>query len=279
MFVLLARKASIAVILRRGPTKSWHVTLWDTKADRFQSGQWFHGSLYPDKCDLSPDGSLLGYFVSKFSGRQMDKGYGYAWTAISRPPYLTALALWPVRGTHGGNAVFVDNYTVLIGGYGPHHPEHPPGPLRVLQSCNLGRNDPLHQAEPCWRAGWEGTLAQREYRRNGLYSSWRKACGKLTLERDGRYKTRWGGTDYEMFPMSGGRRRTMYTLCRAEKPVALFEAHWADWDQQGRLVAAVGGRILEGSLNRRNQLEWRQLASLADEKPERMVAPEWAQRW
>src|SRR5437588_8857473 len=45
MFVLLAREASVGVILRRGQTKWWHVTLWDTRTDKFQSGQWFHGQM------------------------------------------------------------------------------------------------------------------------------------------------------------------------------------------------------------------------------------------
>ena len=30
MFVLLARQASVGVILRRGPTDWWRVTRWDT---------------------------------------------------------------------------------------------------------------------------------------------------------------------------------------------------------------------------------------------------------
>jgi hypothetical protein len=93
MFVLLARNAGAGVILRRGPTDWWRVTLWDTRRDRFERGQWFRGRMYPDKCDLSPDGKLFIYFAGKFRPREEDKGYGRTWTAVSRPPYLTALAL------------------------------------------------------------------------------------------------------------------------------------------------------------------------------------------
>jgi len=39
-FVLLARKAPMGLVIRRGPSKWWHLTLWDTRQDRFTSGQW-----------------------------------------------------------------------------------------------------------------------------------------------------------------------------------------------------------------------------------------------
>src|SRR5882757_2532501 len=133
MFVLLAHQACVGVILRRGPTEWWRVTLWDTGRDRFEGGQWFRGRIYPEKCDVSPDGKLLIYFAGKFSPRSAVKGYSDTWTAVSRPPYLTALALWPIGGTYGGGGVFIDDRTVLVGHCSPrHHPDHPPGPLRLV---------------------------------------------------------------------------------------------------------------------------------------------------
>jgi hypothetical protein len=97
MFVLLAKQASVGVILRRGgPSLWWHVTLWDTAQDSFESGQWFRGRIYPEKCDVSPNGKLFIYFAGKFRPRDVATGYDRTWIAVSRPPYLTALALWPV---------------------------------------------------------------------------------------------------------------------------------------------------------------------------------------
>jgi hypothetical protein len=49
MVTLLAKDAPVGVILRRGPTRWWHVTLRNTKRDEFESGQWFHGRIYPEK--------------------------------------------------------------------------------------------------------------------------------------------------------------------------------------------------------------------------------------
>jgi len=132
MFVLLARDAKVGVILRRGPTRWWHVTRWDTRTDQFEKGQWFHGRIYPDQCDLSPDGKLFVYFAGKWRARARDLGYGDVWTAVSRPPYLTALALWPDTSTYGGGGIFFDNQSVQVGWPGlHHHPDHPPGPLLV----------------------------------------------------------------------------------------------------------------------------------------------------
>jgi hypothetical protein len=44
---------------------------------------------------------MLLYFAA-----DMRRKY-HAWSAISRPPYFTALALWPTFGTHGGGGLFL----------------------------------------------------------------------------------------------------------------------------------------------------------------------------
>src|SRR5579862_3754113 len=88
LFVLLARNAPTAVIFRRGPSRWVQLIKWNTQADTFEPGQWFHGRVYEKRADLSPDGSLLIYFAAKF-GRSVTDGM-YSWTAISRPPYFTA---------------------------------------------------------------------------------------------------------------------------------------------------------------------------------------------
>jgi len=99
-------------------------------------------------------------------------------------------------------------------------------------------------------------------------TKWRKPCGNLILACD-------GPVDFD-----GPPRRAGYTLLRPNgAPVAAFEAHWADWDQRGRLVAAVGGRILASKLTKARRLVWRQLVDLHEENFEPIEAPQWAQRW
>jgi hypothetical protein len=57
MCVLLARHASVGIILRRGPTQWWHVTLWNTKSDTFEGGQWFRAVLTRKNATFHPTGS------------------------------------------------------------------------------------------------------------------------------------------------------------------------------------------------------------------------------
>src|SRR5687767_13818157 len=127
LFVFLAREAPIGVILRRGPTGWARLTLWHTDRDLFVPGQWFGGRIYEDRCDIAPDGSLFLYFARKESAAAQAGGYGHAWTALSRPPYFTALALWPQSSTYLGGGVFLDRRTIALNGCPLEpHPDHPP---------------------------------------------------------------------------------------------------------------------------------------------------------
>ncbi|KAB8139584.1 hypothetical protein F8S13_27540, partial [Chloroflexia bacterium SDU3-3] len=93
LHALFAREADVAVIFRRGPTKWTQLIAWDTKADTLTYGQWFKGRIYEKRCDLSPDGSKLIYFAAKYCRPALrSTAYTETWTAVSRPPYLTALA-------------------------------------------------------------------------------------------------------------------------------------------------------------------------------------------
>lgn len=113
--VLLASDAPEAVILRRGPSPWVQCICWNTRKDTITLGQWFHGKIFGRRCDLSPDGSLLIYFAQKITGRTLaDREYTSTSTAISRPPFLTALALWPKGDSWHGGGLFDTNRTVYL---------------------------------------------------------------------------------------------------------------------------------------------------------------------
>jgi hypothetical protein len=57
---------------------------WDLRADKLTYGQWLVVRRYPEASGLSPDGRLLVYYARK--GPR-------TFTAVSQPPYFTALAL------------------------------------------------------------------------------------------------------------------------------------------------------------------------------------------
>lgn len=63
--------------------------------------------LYPERCDLSPDGQHFIYFA--LDGRWFGESHG-SYTAVSRAPYLKALSFYPRGHTWGGGGLFADNY-------------------------------------------------------------------------------------------------------------------------------------------------------------------------
>lgn len=103
---ILARKANTAIIIRRGPSKSVCTLLWDRSNDTFKLGQWLRGRIYERRCDLSPDGKHFIYFAMNGKWGGPVKG---SWTAISRAPYLKALALWPWGDCWNGGGLFLSD--------------------------------------------------------------------------------------------------------------------------------------------------------------------------
>jgi hypothetical protein len=114
--VLLARNRPLGVIIRRGPSKSVCTILWDRHRDEFQIGQWLKGHIYERRSDLSPDGKYLIYFAMNGKWKSEAKG---SWTAISRAPYLKAIAIFPKGDCwHGGGLFTGKNNYWLNDGYG-----------------------------------------------------------------------------------------------------------------------------------------------------------------
>ena len=113
LHIEFASESNNAAILKRSPTDWVQLLLWDTSSDVVQAGSWFHGRIYEDGCSISPDGRLFAYAAAKYTGPKTGD-VNYAWTAISKPPYLAALSLWAHSDTWGGRASFVDNQTLII---------------------------------------------------------------------------------------------------------------------------------------------------------------------
>jgi hypothetical protein len=122
LFVITARDAARAIVIARGPSAWAHLIAWDTGRDAFDRGAWFHGRIYEEKCDLSPGGALFVY--AAFKGRGLLTSYSQSYTAVSRPPWLFALALWPMHTTYGGGGRFVDDRHLVTRGTRAVHPDH-----------------------------------------------------------------------------------------------------------------------------------------------------------
>lgn len=171
--VLFAAEARKAVLLRRGPREHYHLVCWDLATDEFQRGQWLRGIVRLS--DLSPDGTKLIYWAAQYHrprtrpsaasyydpandlvrtrGRRRTPRYireqaspaspaprvesFSTWTAVSKPPYFTALAIWPSIGTWTGGGYFDRNGAIHVAEFSsePITTAGPPAvPIHVTQS-------------------------------------------------------------------------------------------------------------------------------------------------
>ncbi|MBW4485874.1 MAG: hypothetical protein KME14_25395 [Tildeniella torsiva UHER 1998/13D] len=119
--VLLASQEPVGLVIRRGPSKSVATMLWDRDRDTFHLGQWLKGRIYERRSDISPDGKHVIYFA--MNGQWQSESQG-SWTAISRVPYLKAIAFFPKGDCwHGGGLWTGKTKYWLNDGYG--HTELP----------------------------------------------------------------------------------------------------------------------------------------------------------
>lgn len=109
LHLFFATENDRAVILLRTARNLYRLILWHRDTDSFEDGQWIRRQLYPDSCDLTPDGR---YFMFSVDGRWTDTGTLGGHTAISQPPYFTAVGgngayfVWAGRGRFVTNTLF-----------------------------------------------------------------------------------------------------------------------------------------------------------------------------
>lgn len=256
LFVLLAREAPTAVIFRRGPSKWTRLILWNTTTDHFEPGEWWHGRLYEKRCDLSPNGSKLIYFASK-QGTQ-------TFTAISKSPSLSPLALWPQVGTYYGGGVFLSEDEVRVNAYrGQATTQENHRPLfnfsclfrRKVVARQIAIGDDLYSVRLA-RDGWsvEETATKPRGSNVGIRLKVKQEAG-LALQ--------------VTTTLRGYREHEAYAILHREtgRQIPLREVGWADWDQQGRFVFARQGKLFCGEYDLAGRLIIQQLADFNPDMP------------
>jgi hypothetical protein len=194
----MSSAAPVAAILRRGPTDWCQVIRWQTGTDTFTDGSWFHGRIYGEKCDVSPDGELFLYFC--FQGSRLGTDYTDSWTAVSRLPWLHALGLWPSGTTYGGGGRFITNRKIAIRDGRPlePHPDHPAEGLEAvrMQDVDGAPSDPADGYPPSLRRRRSADLV------DGADWSGRDHGGDIVYCRDGKLFRRTDGDDVELADFS-----------------------------------------------------------------------------
>lgn len=274
--VLLARQAPVGVILRRGPSKRVLMIRWDLERDTFEAGQWLKGRVYEEQCDLSPRGDLLIYCAAKPTGE--DDG---TWTAISRPPYFTALALWPLDGTwQGGGGIFLSPTQVVLSHIEP-EPELAAGfslPPWLMVSPDIALNmAPTASIFTENRRFWDGWhLLEKTTAVEGatieMTDLWARRWPRLSPSVMLRVRTQVNGR--------GPHPRT-YELKGDSGVVSLGAADWADWCPSGDLLLAREGRIYRIGNHRYPESNGfvKELIDLSPLQFEEREAPPEARQW
>jgi hypothetical protein len=109
--LLPAAKAPIVVVIRRKPSKLFHVIRVNTVTGAYEQGAWFNGKLYPMRCDVSFDGEWLVYLA-------MGAG-GDTWSAVSRLPRLTAVTEHESGTTYFGGGYWRARDVLCANGWVP----------------------------------------------------------------------------------------------------------------------------------------------------------------
>lgn len=284
---IVARKAPVAVVFRRGPTRQVEILKWDLATHELTAGQWLKGRIYERRCDLSPSGDFLIYFAAKYETKLR------TWTAISRMPYLTALALWPKGDAWGGGGLFDSDRRIRLN-HRPDEVQQEAGfrlapSMRILPLGDIpgsGEDNPIHHlrlVRDAWSWVDNGSTAQRHDFESSPWITfeppvqYRRAVGpekrRITLEMSVEGLRERDGSWYIL----------TYRLVDGSESIRdIGRADWADAAPDGSLLLARDGRLLRLDADAADDwasAELREVADLRDHRFEGRVAPAEALSW
>jgi hypothetical protein len=265
LYAMIAARVPLAVVFRRGPSDWWQVSRWDLDSGQLEAGAWFHGTLYPRRCDLSPDGQFLYYFALKGAPGDF---LGGTYSAVSKAPWLSALAAWAEVGTWGRGYHFAAGRDRAIARVDIGSLSQLPYSLRV---------NPAVQYAAERRRGWSEHETCPPRAPDDAWDERRQAV--LAKPRPG-----GGGrlilTDHGWDPAHAieGRHPT-YRIEGGRHPGELDDVVWADWDARGRLLVATAHGTLEMRGLSGRSITVDVAHDLAPLAPAPAPAPEWATRW
>jgi len=239
LYCIPATAAPVVAVIRRGPSAWTQVGRWDVDQGTYEAGAWVRARIYPERCDLSPDGRWLAYFTLRGSARP-DWPAGDTYIAISRLPWVKALAAWSTCGTWTRGVHFVDDRRVWelgepdVGNVAPCRKRfgmRVSAPLAFAAEHRRGWTETDDSPPRASRGHWDEQIdglvmekarpgdAQSTLRAHGYYAAFR---AKLPSDDfDFAYELRVGDTEH-----------------------TLAGVQWADWDARGRLlVATTDGRL------------------------------------
>jgi hypothetical protein len=224
IFGIIALHAPIVAVIRRGPTDWMHASRWDLETPAYEPGAWLRGTIYPQRCDLSPDGRWFAYFALKASA---EWEFGPTYIVISRLPWLTALAAWGIGSTWTRGMQFVDDRAV----FDVDEPDLGDlGPVRERFGLRLSRADSFAVER---RRAWTET-ADTPPRADD--DAWDERRGdRIVMEKprpnaNGPDRLTVRGTYAAIRELHGRRTDARYELRSGDVTRHLDHVQWAEWD-------------------------------------------------
>lgn len=261
VFGILVPNANQVVLFRRGPSRATLQLTWDLTTDELVLGQWIKGKVFTRRCDVSPDGRYLIAAVSDYSRGRMkhriEKQRGEEvtdfWTAISRPPYFTALALWIDDGAYQGGGIWFGNSALGLNLTTTARESKPPRLALKLESLAL----PGSEDEPLFsllmiKRGWTVAGAPDWILKRPDLQEWWPTADKLVRERFPELTvapTEGEGPGTWVKPLRSGKLRRLvqdhedqWQLLNATNEV-LFQPSWIEADADGTPIWAQEGKL------------------------------------
>ena len=276
LFGIPTTRSPVVAVLRRGPSDWSQVLRWDPEAGTLERGSWIHANLYPQRCDLSPDGRWLSYFTLR---QKSTWGAGPTYIAISRLPWLTALAAWGTCGTWTCGLHFVDRRRTWEVGPAA---EGDSEPLRKRYGFGLELTRPPAFAVER-RRGWTESAVSPPYDpeqdpwdirrvpRLTMEKPRPHSAGSVRLTVSGRYAAYRSGKP--------AWSEATYTIQDGDGPRGLQHVQWADWDGMGRLLVATTTGRLQVREEPWDETSTTWSADLSDDRPAPAEPPSIARRW
>lgn len=293
LYAILARDGRSAVVFRRGPSRRVLLLRWWLDSDTIEPGQWLKGRIYERRCDLSPNGDLLIYFAARWSGPIE------TWTAVSRPPYVTALAFWPKGDAWGGGGLFLGPREIGLnhreGNLGLAEGFKLPRGVKVSRYADYagyGEDNPIEDVRLA-RSGWRRIQAAEEVRYGATKGySWKFDTPEI-LEALSPKAARGGHPVrlQRVVKAIGKRDGPWYVedfVLRDEKGNELrrfVDASWADWQANGDLLLASDGKLyrlprkLTSAASADPLCGAKAIADLSGLTFDPQPAPDWATKW
>lgn len=285
IYAILARKVPLGIVFRRGPSKNVLVIAWNLADDTFQLGQWMTGRIYERRCDLSPNGDLLLYFAANYR-----KPYR-SWSAISRPPFLTALTLWPKGDGWGGGGHFVTQHQVAL--------NHRAAEMELANGFSIprwlkvkpyGKRPGWGEDDPVWserlkRDGWSLVSYPTKTKDDFGAKVWVEFAPPIVWRKPNPV---WPKRYALEMSIEGLKERngpwylTEHSVITNGRVDKIGRSDWADWSPSGELLFAMDGCLyrVRGTRNKLDPLEDAiKVADFSKLRFESRRTPEDMRRW